>query len=107
MSSVLYNGWAVLVEPTSTPSTDALQLVHATSSHSAIRCSIRQMSQRAEIAALGSVGVGVWQVRLHSSSEIRPGWRVLITRDGETEQRSYEVRGARKATHWLLTVERV
>jgi len=86
---------------------DTLQTEHVESQRPEVRCSLRQLSEREEIAALGRVAIGAWRCRLHSTLPIQAGWRLLARIDGESEWREYVVRRPSRGLHWNLLVERV
>ncbi len=104
----MYNADCRIAEPISAETgTDDLQRERSERLRPVQRCSLRRMSLRQEVAALGRVGVGTYVCRLQSDLDIGPGWRVHARIDGEKDWHYYVVLRAARTYHWNLTVERV
>lgn len=104
----LLNATATLLEPTTAPDPGSpLQLTHGERELSPVRCSLRDLSVTRAIGALGRVAVNAYTCRLHTTAAVKPGWRVRVTRDGETDPATYVVQKVSRNLHTVLTLEAV
>jgi hypothetical protein len=106
-SDAFWNAQCYLLKPDATAkSTGSLQLKHAEDAQATQYCSCRGMSRKQQIAAFGQLALDAWTIRLHSTEEIAPGWRVEVIRDGRDTWETFTVRHAQFTSHWTLLVER-
>lgn len=102
----LFNATAILMRPLATASSVDQQRQHRFEDLDEQRCSFRALSAVRSIGPLGRVSLKAYTLRLQSSEQIKPGWRVKVKLDGDgAEWDEYVVAAASKAAHWNLTVE--
>lgn len=102
----MWNATCKLLRPKTTAhAADTLQRDHRFDTLPEQQCSFRALSAVRSIGPLGRVALNGWTCRLCSSEAIKPGWRILVQCEGETEEREFTVAAATQALHWTLTVE--
>lgn len=89
MTTALYNATCKLIEPVS--KTTNLQKSHSERKHNPQRCSFRQMSMTQQASVMGSISPNTFTVRLQTKLPVKTGWRLLVTLDGDEEEKQYEV----------------
>jgi hypothetical protein len=97
----------ILAFATTASGTGGLTRTWAETEGEALRCRMTQASVNTTGTVLGEIGPQLYHCAVKSSLLVRPGWRVEIMLDTETESSAYTVRDSRiRFGHLHLLVER-